>query len=298
MLRRSPLLRRLATTPRATMRGRRFNTAAPKKAEAVPAPPVAPVDQGGFFSRHPEYVFGAVILAIGGYIYRGSKNRKFFEAIQDEIADATPISPYEAFELRSQNDITPDVYYKVCAQAKRFFPTNEASVRDFDLCLGSVLNGMQLKNLHHLERVLMSLPKDDAGKCNVDTLLVAFSLAVKGDVADRLKCLYHLQVASADTPVTLEQIETILGHVMTTYQVPPEKRVVAVDGKSYPFQEYAIGSAHELLQAAVQAAVKDKSLPEVPPTEFTLDEFNMLMKSKSICIWGECFSNKRRMKNN
>ncbi|KDO25804.1 hypothetical protein SPRG_08747 [Saprolegnia parasitica CBS 223.65] len=300
MWRRSLLLRRLA--PRHAKVARRFQSN-PAAKDAAPAADGAavqpmPVDQGGFFSRHPEYVFGAVILAIGGYIYRGSKNRKFFEAIQNEIADATPISPYEAFELRSQNDITPDVFQKVHAQAKAFFPTNEASVRDFDLCLGSVLNGMQLKNLHHLERVLMSLPKNDNGKCNLDTLMVAFSLAVKGDVNERLACLFQLQAATKDATLSLEQIEAILEHILTTYQVPAEKRVVAVDDKAYPFQEYTVGSAHELLQAAVQAAIKDKSLPEVAPTQYTLDDFNLLLKSKSVCIWGECFSSKRRMKAN
>ncbi|OQR98403.1 aminomethyltransferase [Thraustotheca clavata] len=269
---------------------RRFNTAAnnANNANATTEAIGAPAEQPGFFSRHPEYVFGALILALGGYIYRGSKNRKYFEAIQNEIDDQTPISPYEAYELRSQNEITPEVFEKVRVAARKFFPGNEATVHDFDLCLGSVLNGMQLKNLHHLERVLMSLPKNEAGKVNVDLLLVAFSLAVKGDVDQRLKCLYQLQVPQASSnKITRDQIESILDNTLTTFQIPAEKRVVAVDGKTYPFQEYAVGTANELLHAAVQSAIKDKTLPEEAPTQYTLEEFNLLMKSKSICIWGE-----------
>ena len=50
---------------------------------------------------------------------------------------------------------------------------------------------------YHLERVLMSLARDDTNKCDVDALMVAFSMAVKGGTDDRLKCLFNL---AADTP--------------------------------------------------------------------------------------------------
>jgi hypothetical protein len=81
-----------------------------------------------------------------------------------------------------------------------------------------------------------------------------------------------------------------------SYQIPSEKRVVPIPDKAYPFQEYAEATPHQLLHAAVEMAVKDKHL-EKPKPSYSLEEFSLLMKSRSICIWGECFSTKRRMKN-
>ncbi len=60
----------------------------------------------GFFSRNPGIVFGGILISIIGYVYRGSKNKKNFEQIQTDIAEQAAISPYEAYELRSTNEIT------------------------------------------------------------------------------------------------------------------------------------------------------------------------------------------------
>ncbi|KAF0685782.1 Aste57867_22390 [Aphanomyces stellatus] len=280
-------------------------TAATKGAEthaATATPEAAAADRPGFFSRHPEIFFLAGLVGIGGYIYRSSVNNKKFNEIQNEIAETTPISPFEAYELRSQNTITPDIFDAVKKQAKRYFPSNEATVAEFDLCLGSVLQGSTMKNTHHLERVLLSLPKSPVtGKVNLDLLLVAFSLAVKGNVDERLACLFNLPFAAKapdNAALKKEQVEEILGHVLDTYQVPSEKRVVALEDKAYPYQEYAIATPDQLVTAAIAATVKAKSL-EAGVTQYDVDQFGLLMKSKAICVWGECYntSSKKRMKN-
>jgi hypothetical protein len=63
----------------------------------------------------------------------------------------------------------------------------------------------------------LSLPKNDQGKVNLDLLLTAFSLAIKGDVLERLTCLFHLPLrgkVEEETNLTIEQIEDILGNAM------------------------------------------------------------------------------------
>lgn len=60
----------------------------------------------GFFSRNPGVVLGGIVLGISAYVYRSSRGKKNFEATQLPIADAAVISPYEAWELRSSNEIT------------------------------------------------------------------------------------------------------------------------------------------------------------------------------------------------
>ncbi|RHY35088.1 hypothetical protein DYB32_000428 [Aphanomyces invadans] len=265
----------------------------------------------GFFSRHPEIFFLAGLLGIGGYIYRSSVNNKKFNAVQNDLAEKTPISPFEAYELRSQNSITyatitirvifdteiiercfycrPEVFDAVKKQAKRYFPSNEATVAEFDLCLGTVLQGTAMKNTNA------------NGKVDVNLLLVAFSLAVKGSVDERLESLFALPLASKptdDATLTKAQIEKVLGYVLDTFQVPSEKRVVALEDKAYPYQEYAVATPDQLLDAAVSVSIKAKTIDE-GTEQFNMDQFALLMKSKAICIWGECYnsSSKKRMKN-
>ena len=60
----------------------------------------------GWFSRNPGITLGGILLGIGCYIYRGSRGKKNFETLQHPIAEAAVISPYEAWELRSSNNIT------------------------------------------------------------------------------------------------------------------------------------------------------------------------------------------------
>lgn len=72
---------------------------------------------------------------------------------------------------------------------------------------------------YHLERVLLSLERDENKKIDVDALMVAFSMAVKGAPEDRLQCLFDLATESSgevseDEPereITQPQLERLLG---------------------------------------------------------------------------------------
>lgn len=188
---------------------------------------------------------------------------------------------------------------------------------------------------YHLERVLLSLERDEQKKIDVDALLVAFSMAVKGAVDDRLQCLFDLATESAapeaededDTrEMTQPQLERLLGAcrhavaavvvaldwteltrtvalelLLTTYQIPSEKRVLPVQDAKYPFQQYKSATAHELLAADQQAQVDAKTLTAAEANErasYTFDAFAQIMRGKTVCLWGECFANsKKRMKN-
>lgn len=74
------------------------------------APPAAadepPKYKPGWFSRNPGVTLGGIVLAIGLYVYRGTRNKRHFDETQAPIAERAVISPYEAWELRSANDIT------------------------------------------------------------------------------------------------------------------------------------------------------------------------------------------------
>ncbi|KAF1313790.1 hypothetical protein FI667_g16995, partial [Globisporangium splendens] len=297
------------TAAAATQKADNTNAAAGTEEEA-------PKYKPGWFSRNPGITLGGILLSIGLYIYRGTQNKKNFDALQAPIAEEAVISPYEAWELRSANDITPDVYESVRAGVFKAFPTRKAAMEHFDQYLGFKLaescpNG--LRNAYHLERVLLSLERDENKKIDVDALMVAFSMAVKGAAEDRLQCLFDLATESSGEPqedepereITQQQLERLLGIEASTclsalMLIPSEKRVLTADEK-YPFQQYKAATPHDLLETDQQAQVDAKKITAAEAnsrSSYTFEAFSEIMRGKTICVWGECFANsKKRMKN-
>ncbi|KAG6950078.1 hypothetical protein JG688_00014338 [Phytophthora aleatoria] len=274
----------------------------------------------GWFSRNPGVTLGGILLGIGFYIYRGSRGKKNFEALQNPIAEAAVISPYEAWELRSSNNITPDIFEDVRAGVTKAFPSGKATMQHFDQYLGFKLAQScptGVSKAYHLERVLLSLETNADRKSDVDTQMVAFSMAVKGAVDERLRVLFNL---ATDAPagealssneekkeevdtreMSQEQLERLLHLLLETYQIPSEKRVLAVEDRKYPFQEYIAAAPSDMLKSAVQAQIKDKKITEEEARDrqtYTFEAFSQIMRGKTVCLWGECFSNsKKKMKN-
>ncbi|RLN75066.1 hypothetical protein BBJ28_00012609 [Nothophytophthora sp. Chile5] len=322
---------------------RRLQTAAAASNPSSPSAPAAaassagaggggeeepPKYKPGWFSRNPGITLGGILLSIGLYIYRGQRSKKNFEALQTPIAEQAVISPYEAWELRSSNDVTPETFEAIRDGVARAFPSGKASMQHFDQYLGVKLSQTcptGLSKAYHLERVLLSLERDENRKSDTDALLVAFSMAVKGAVDERLRILFNL---ATDAPVVAakmtnddeeegeeveeeqqedtseisqEQMERLLQLLLATYQIPSEKRVLAVEGAKFPFQEYVAASASDMLKAAVQAQVADKKITAEEAQErraYTFEAFSQIMRGKTVCVWGECFANKKKkMKN-
>ncbi|KAG1695788.1 hypothetical protein DVH05_019127 [Phytophthora capsici] len=292
-----------------------YSTASPPAAGEEP-----PKYKPGWFSRNPGVTLGGILLGIGFYIYRGSRGKKNFEALQNPIAESSCISPYEAWELRSSNNITPATFEDVRDGVTRAFPSGKATMQHFDQYLGFKLSQAcptGVSKAYHLERVLLSLETDNDRKSDVDAQLVAFSMAVKGAVDERLRILFNLatnappgealdsneeEKKEGETrEMTKEQLERLLHLLLETYQIPSEKRVLAVEDAKYPFQEYVAATPSDMLKSAVQAQIKDKKITEEEARErqtFTFEAFSQIMRGKTVCLWGECFSNsKKKMKN-
>nr|CCA21258.1 AlNc14C116G6546 [Albugo laibachii Nc14] len=276
----------------------------------------------GFFSRNPAVTLGGIALGIGLYLYRNAHNKSKFAALQEPFTEDAVISPYEAWELRSKNNLTEATFTLLCEDIFRSFPTRKATVKELDQFTASKLaevcpNGLQ--KAHHLERVLALIEKDASGKVDIDAFLVALSLAVKGAVEDRLRCIYKIATladaslvtdniserSSEDDPeemsdiVSRSSVEKILGLLLLTSQIPSEKRVVQKDQANYFLKDYEVASPCALLQAAIQANEKQNDNPRLQSAEsISFEEFSRLFRGKDICVWGECFSStKKKMKN-
>lgn len=290
------------------------STASEKKEEFKP----------GFFSRHPGLVFGTIVAGIAGYIYRGTRQRRNFETVQNSIVDTAVIAPYEAYELRSSNSITYVLFYislslvlilifrykefaTILSEMKSAFPSGRATFHEYDARLGRVLDQVcpeGIKNGYHLERVLLNLPQDEEKRSNVDAMTTALSMAVKGTTDERLLCLFGLLSTEIDGQqvISREKLDILLEYLFASYQIPSEKRVVPILDEKYPFQKYEQAKPQQLVSQAVEARIAAEKMPsnfESRDTMFTFEEFSALLKSKQICIWGECFAtgSKRRLKN-
>ncbi len=75
---------------------------------------------------------------------------------------------------------------------------------------------------------------------------------------------------------------------MATNQIPPEKSV-SETGVEYPFVTYRQKNSADMVKLHYEAAKK-----AVPRDDEVVsrDEFESLLKSTSICVWGECFRRK------
>ncbi|KAJ0394029.1 hypothetical protein ATCC90586_000911 [Pythium insidiosum] len=253
---------------------------------------------------------GGIVLAIALYVYRSSRNKKNFESVQLPIADAAVISPYEAWELRSSNNVTPEIFSEICKGAAEAFPSGKTVMPQFDQYLGFKLSTASpegFRKAYHLERVWKSLPTDEQKRIDVDALLVGFSMAVKGAVDERLRCLFDLAARDAassgseEKTITQPELERLIGLLQDTYQIPSEKRVLPNEEVQYPFQEFKAATPYEMLQAAVQAQVDAKQITSEEAnarSAYTFEAFSQIMKGKTVCLWGECFANsKKKMKN-
>ncbi|CCI46665.1 unnamed protein product [Albugo candida] len=268
----------------------------------------------GFFSRNPAITLGGIALGIGIYLYRNAHNRRTFATVQEPFTENAVISPYEAWELRSKNNLTEADFKRLVEEIVRSFPLGIATIKELDQFTASKLieicpNGLQ--KAHHLERVLELLQRDSSGRVNVDAFLVALSLAVKGAVEDRLRCIYTIAALSdaawmdddaTEDPrevVSRQSVEKILDLLLLTFQIPSEKRVVEENQANFFLKDYKVASSCALLEAAIRADEKQTESPRLQTADaFSFEEFCRLLRGKDICVWGECFSNtKKKMKN-
>lgn len=133
--------------------------------------------------------------------------------------------------------------------------------------------------------------------------LTVLSLALNGPAPDRIRILYeimeleksnttenNLSISSSsmgdkhEGMVTLDDVREIVGHLQTTCQLVPEKQIIATVNK-YPVQQYRKGTPMELVQWEEQGKEDKESID--------IDAFAGILRSKSVCAWGECYHKKK-----
>lgn len=200
---------------------------------APPRPAVPPPESANVFVRHAGKTFLAVLGLVGLYFYHSKRGTDAHFALVDSLEDRTALSPGEMKQLREANSITTEQFVELALALLDEHP-EKASFEEFDRSFGTKLRALhpELHYAHHLERVLASLTSKgldgvaaDLLTEEVDTrlLLVASSLAVSGDVEERLNALLRVFAGREGGHLSHQQLVDLVGasRRVGTYQRAP-----------------------------------------------------------------------------
>ena len=138
-------------------------------------------------------------------------------------------------------------------------------------------------------------------------LLVALTLSMKGTIRDRVEILYSLLQDGAESqqndmggeetkpPAVKEKdVVRMVGYLQKTCQLVPDAQIVESEVK-YPIQEYKVGSPFELVHIGKEMKKEELSADALAggEMEWTCDDFHHLLRSRSVCAWGECYVKKK-----
>lgn len=172
-----------------------------------------------------------------------------------------------------------------------------------------------------IEEVQYSQNEEEKEWLEVRLLLVALSLAMNGSVRERVEALYDILVEDEEIQdqngievaeidhlsrndddsmngqiVEEKDIVKMVDYLQKTCQLVPDGQIIESDTK-YPIQEYIVGSPAELMTHGKTLKKDDLSEDALEGGKkgWSCDDFHHLLKSKSICAWGECYVKKKSL---
>jgi hypothetical protein len=307
MLRRSmsavPAANASASSPVEAAGASATNDAAAKdKTPATPLPPGGGpgADTGNVFLDNLGSIFlSSIGLIVASLVrsYYGTNNRN---KIRDALEAAAPLDPLEIDDLRTANsELTVQVFRSIMKDVTERFPDHESvTYGDFIAAVRRTMVAMKGDNFtielgHLMDRVVLgALKRHGHTSDEPQTLtfwLTALSLALSTPAVERIQMLYEVlqEVGNIDAEnktVTVADVQAMVGYLQDTCQLVPDTQVIMVVERKYPVQQYACGAPKQL--------VNWEGSEEDP---IDVDAFAEILRSKSVCAWGECYSVKRHV---
>jgi hypothetical protein len=270
------------------------------KSKTPPPPGGAPGDSTGnvFLDNLGTIFLSAIGLIIGSLVrsYYGTNNRN---KIRDALEQAAPLDPLEIDDLRTANsELTVQVFRDIIKDVSERFPDHQSvTYEDFIAAVRRTMVGLKGDNFtielgHLMDRVVLgALKRHGHTSDEPQTLafwLAVLSLALSTPAVERIQMLYEVLQEVGDhghdeTTVTVVDVQAMVGYLQDTCQLVPDTQVIATDQK-YPVQQYICGAPKQL--------VKWEGSEEDP---IDVDAFAEILRSKSVCAWGECYNVKRHV---
>ena len=155
------------------------------------------------------------------------------------------------------------------------------------------------------ENDVISGDKEGSDKLPLSFLLVSLSLALNSTVSDRIRVLYESMLlfekdndgassTSTRNIASEEQVECMIQHLQSTCQLVPEAQIVETNSK-VPYQTFRVGTGKELTRRAREGYGGKKGSQGVTKEvggPVTLEDFHAILKSRTVCAWGECYIKK------
>ena len=159
------------------------------------------------------------------------------------------------------------------------------------------------------------------GELPLPFLLAALSLALHGTVSDRVRVLYESASVFDDddgddgdgdgegvdggregssesagaAQLSGRAASRMVGYLQRTCQLVPDAQIVETDSK-VPYRTYRVGTGDELVGRARGGYGGKKGSAGVTRMaeggRVTLEEFHAVLRSRTVCAWGECYVKK------
>lgn len=293
-----------------------------------------PKSTSDYFLDHLGKIFFAAIGAVIATLVRSSLGNNNQTAERELLEVTSALDPLEIDDLRTANgpDFNLQVYQTILKDLELTLAGKEEIL--YEEFVAAVLATMRrikgekftVQFGHLVDRVVIDLlqrqfdgaiNKQQSTKTTgfgstlsapnetlpVPLLLAALSLALYGNVQDRVDALFdvmqHFPQSQATTDsfqmpekkkdvVKEADVVSMVSHLRDTCQLPPGAQILKTDVK-YPIQQYRRGAGEELYTRARQDLFGTKE-------EYTREEFNQILHSAFVCAWGECYGPLKKKK--
>lgn len=237
-------------------------------------------------------IFLVVIAGIVATLVRSSRSTVNRNTIRDAIEESSVIDPVEIDELRLANsELQPEVYRTIMRELVDSYPQGTCSYLEFTLVTRKVMAGLKggaftIQLGHLVDRVVLEVlvkyQKSEADPFPLALWAATLSLSLNSSVDERMEVLFEaLEKVGSGSPVTVKEVEEVVGHLQDTCQLPPETQIVPTTEK-FPTQQWVRGSPEELVPW-------DGSKNEI----VDFDAFQSILRTKSVCAWGECYHKRK-----
>jgi len=272
---------------------------------------------------------GKIFLsAIGGVILmmlrssRGTHNRT---ELRDHIETMAVLDPMEIEDLRLANsELTTEVWGEIQKAVYAAFPSGEATYTEFVSVVVQTMRGIKGEAFtvqlgHLLDRIAIAAMEeaetgatvmaaeegemqigDKGDRMSLLLLFAIFSLALNGGTVERVGVLFdamrHSSGMGDDERVAEADVVEMVGHLQKSCQLAADAQIVLGESK-YPIQDYQKCRPAELV-AGGKKTMTDEGMKDLTGTDgdkWDVLEFHRLLRTKSICAWGECYVKKRSL---
>ena len=264
-----------------------------------------------FLVKHGGKV-ATVAFALSAFLlYRFFKQGMDRAKHEEHLHDITLVEPYEANELRLNNNMSKEQFIKVI---DRFAPElrreklKTMPYQDFVDAVSETLPEWKIQSAHLVDRLVRARSiVQRGGECSILFLLVVLSMTIHVAPVDRVQVLFRIALEMEGgynlgaSLISTDTMNLLIEALTDTCQIPNDKRVVLVDDNAM-IKEYRTKIPDDFVQEYLekkkrkQQSQKEENVQKNNGSEtssslsskLNYDDFQSMILDDYICAWAEC----------